>query len=120
MGRCLRTLSSSLPAGSVFEASRGEDGVWEDVLQDAAIAVYPPRPDETAFPYAPHWAVGRNFLPVLVPGDSSEVREEDAVRFWKASVDAQRLFADIAATFAENGVASPSVGSTTMQNQERR
>lgn len=120
MGRCLRTLSSSLPAGSVFEASRGEDGVWEDVLQGAAIAVYPPRPDETAFPYAPHWAVGRDFLPVLVPGDSSEVREEDAVRFWKASVDAQRLFADIAATFAENGVASPSVGSTTMQNRERR
>lgn len=83
MDRCLHTLSGSLTPGSVVRAPRGEDGVWEDVLSDAALAVYPPRPDETAFPYAPHWGVGRDFLPIFIPRDVSEVREEDAARFWR-------------------------------------
>ena len=91
MDKCLRALSTELPTGAVFQASRDEDDVWEDVLRDAALAVYPPRPDETAFPYAPHWAVGRDFLPVFVPGDAADVREEDATRFWRISVSPDRL-----------------------------
>jgi hypothetical protein len=95
MDRCFRAQVAALPAGSVFQASRGEGGAWEDVLRDAALAVYPPRPDETAFPYAPHWAVGRDFLPIFVPDDGAGGREGNVARFWKIDIDPMRLFSEL-------------------------
>jgi len=95
MDRCFRAQVAALPAGSVFQASRGEGGAWEDVLRDAALAVYPPRPDETAFPYAPHWAVGRDFLPIFVPDDGAGGQEGDVARFWKIDIDPMRLFSEL-------------------------
>ena len=118
MDRCLRALCAELSPGSVVRAPRSEDGTWEDVLSDAAFAVYPPRPDETAFPYAPHWAVGRDFLPVLVPGDAADVREEDTARFWRTAFDSYELFEGIVTAIAAEDDMSSLAESTTSETRE--
>ena len=118
MDRCLRALCAELSPGSVVRAPRSEDGTWEDVLPDAAFAVYPPRPDETAFPYAPHWAVGRDFLPVLVPGDAADVREEDTARFWRTAFDSYELFEGIVTAIAAEDDMSSLAESTTSETRE--
>ena len=69
MDACAAAMSAAFPKCGIVRPRQGPDGVWPDVLEGADIAVYPPGCSSFPFPYRPHWAVGRTFLPVVAaPG----------------------------------------------------
>ncbi len=65
MDACAAAMAIGLPKDSTIRPKPNPDGAWPDVLAEADIAVYPPNHSSFPFPYRPHWAVGRSFLPVL-------------------------------------------------------
>lgn len=66
MEACEKELSSWCPAESMIHIRPDEFDVWLDVLKDADIVCYPSPYELSHFRYNPHYAVGRNFLPICV------------------------------------------------------
>lgn len=67
MDACAAALAATFPKDSIIRPRPNPDGIWPDVLAEADIAVYPRNHSSFPFPYRPHWAVGRSFLPLLGP-----------------------------------------------------
>lgn len=64
--RSARKKFAELPHGiRIAQARTGADGDWCDVLPIPGIVFYPSASDRSDFRYNPHYAVGRNVLPVL-------------------------------------------------------
>jgi hypothetical protein len=65
---CREDLGASYPPDRFLEAAPNSSGVWPDVIGDfgADIVCYPSPYDVSCFRYNPHWAVGRNFLPIYL------------------------------------------------------
>ena len=59
---------ASYPADRFLEAKPDESGIWPDSIGDfgADIVCYPSPYDLSCFRYNPHWAIGRNFLPIYI------------------------------------------------------
>lgn len=85
MDDCANALSSQLGAEHVLRPQKALDGIWPDVLAEADIAFYPSDFRYFPFRYRPYWAIGRDFLPVLVQlcSDDTDSNAESAVAFWK-------------------------------------
>ena len=81
MDDCANTLSAQLGANHVLCPQKALDGVWPDVLAKADIAFYPSDFRYFPFRYRPYWAIGRDFLPVLVCQDSDDAASD--VAFWR-------------------------------------
>ena len=66
--RACRAELASYPADRFLEAKPDESGVWPDSIGDfgADIVCYPSPYDLSSFRYNPHWAVGRQFLPIYI------------------------------------------------------
>lgn len=64
MEACEKELASWCPAESMIHIRPDEFDVWPDVLKDADIVCYPSPYELSHFRYNPHYAVGRNFLPI--------------------------------------------------------
>ena len=67
-GICRKELGALYPPDRFLEASQDASGIWPDVIGDfgADIVCYPTPYDLSCFRYNPHWAVGRNFLPIYI------------------------------------------------------
>lgn len=78
-------LAERLGPDRVLRPAKTPDGVWPDVLRDADIAFYPPGFRDFPFAYRPHWAVGRDFLPVLAlqEGEAGDAVQDGCIAFWK-------------------------------------
>lgn len=64
--RSARRKLADLPHGvRSARVQTDSDGEWSDVLPIPGIVVYPSASDRSDFRYNPHYAVGRNVLPVL-------------------------------------------------------
>lgn len=66
MVKCLEKLASSIPPGRLALAECDEFGTWQEVLDEADIVCYPSPYEFSSFRYNPHYAVGRDFLPICV------------------------------------------------------
>ena len=73
-------------------------GIWPDVIGDfgADIVCYPSPYDLSAFRYNPHWAVGRNFLPIYISYSFSTslhgygvYGRQNYAYFWKVFVECE-------------------------------
>lgn len=64
MEACRDDLSSSIPDERLSLATQDEFGMWPDVLASADIVCYPSPYELSSFRYNPHYAVGREFLPI--------------------------------------------------------
>ena len=78
-------LSARLGADRVLRPRKAPDGVWPDVLDEADIVFYPSVSRHFPFRYRPYWAIGRDFLPVLVRSgsDDADPGVESDVAFWR-------------------------------------
>lgn len=107
MEACRRELLQYYPSEYVETAAKDESGVWADVAKNADIVCYPSPYDLSAFRYNPHWAVGRNFLPIYISYSFSTsihgysvLARQNYAYFWK-------VFAECEATakeYAEHSV----------------
>lgn len=59
------SLLSNLPRESVVRAENDSTGEWSDLTVDADVVCWETAEDASDFHYNPHYAVGRDFLPVL-------------------------------------------------------
>lgn len=93
MVRCRNGLSEEFPQETVFCPKPGPLNVWPDVIGDfgADIVCYSTPYDISAFTYNPHWAVGRDFLPIHVNYgfyrsvyDRNIMSRQNYAYFWKA------------------------------------
>ena len=85
MDTCASAMAADLSGDRILRPRPNPDGVWPDMLADADVAVYPPNHFSFPFPYRPHWAVGRSFLPVLAaPADNgrSSPQWNADIHFW--------------------------------------
>ena len=65
--RNVRTaLLSKFPRGSVLRAESDSTGEWFDLTAGADVVCWETAEDASDFHYNPHYAVGRDFLPVLI------------------------------------------------------
>lgn len=64
MEACRAELAGTIGGGRLSVAERDEFGMWVDVLEGADIVCYPSPYELSSFRYNPHYAVGRDFLPV--------------------------------------------------------
>ncbi|MBQ6246443.1 MAG: glycosyltransferase [Kiritimatiellae bacterium] len=90
---CRAELEKAITADAFLEGEPDAMGLWTDVIGSfgADIVCYPSPYDVSSFPYNPHWAVGRDFLPIHVNyGFYRSVYDRDIVGrqnyawFWKA------------------------------------
>lgn len=65
MEQCREQLTTFCPEDRVLMAEQDEFGTWQDVLEGADIAGYPSPYELSSFRYNPHYAVGRNLLPII-------------------------------------------------------
>ena len=92
-------LSGRLGRDRVLRPAKTPDGVWPDVLHDADIAAYPSGFRDFPFAYRPTWAIGRDFLPVLMRsgGDAADEASEGDVAFWAKKSEAAEVLSEITA-----------------------
>ena len=96
--KCRDELSAFYPSARFVNAKPDESGIWPDVIGDfgADIVSYPSPYDLSAFCYNPHWAVGRNFLPIYISYSfSTSVHgygvygRQNYAYFWKVFVECE-------------------------------
>ena len=64
---CRETLTASYPPDLMIDTAQNRYGRWPDVLQNADIVCFPsPYLHMSAFNYSPRYALGRQFLPIIV------------------------------------------------------
>lgn len=64
MAECQEKLAGMIPSERLALAEQDEFGSWQEVLDDVDIVCYPSPYEFSSFRYNPHYAVGRDFLPV--------------------------------------------------------
>lgn len=91
MEQCEEELHERYDDGCFIHVRPDEFDVWPDVLEDVDLACYPSPYDVSCFRYNPHYAVGRNILPIMVNYgfyrsvyDRNIVSRQNYAYLWKA------------------------------------
>lgn len=111
------------PDGAFLEAVPDELGVWPDAIGTfgADIVCYPSPYDLSCFRYNPHWAVGRDFLPIHVNYgfyrslyDRGLMERQNYAYFWKAFFECPATAREYAAHSILKGANAEVVGYVKM------
>ncbi len=88
---CFEALRTSIPESRLHEARHEEWSDWDDEIGSCDLVCFPSPYDVSVFLYNPHWAVGRNFLPIHVnygfyrsKYDRDIMGRQNYAYFWKA------------------------------------
>ena len=121
MEACRADLSAEIPPERLSVASRDEFGSWNDVLDGADIVCYPSPYELSSFRYNPHYAVGRDFLPVCVNYgfyrsvyDRTVMGGQSYAYMWKAFFECGATAAEYRAYSAVGGTNADVVGYVKM------
>ena len=116
--RCRDDLAA-YPADRFLEAKPDDSGIWPDVIDDfgADIVSYSSPYDYSDFRYNPHWAVGRDFLPIYISYSFSTSLYgywvfglQNYAYFWKVFVECPQSAKDYAEHSLLNGSNAEAVG----------
>lgn len=110
IAECRDKLASTIPEERLSSVEPDEFGSWPDVLEDADLVCYPSPYELSSFRYNPHYAVGRDFLPVMVNYgfyrsvyDRSIMRGQSYAYMWKAFFECGQTLAEYRACSAIGG-----------------
>jgi hypothetical protein len=100
MREAAAVLAARHPDADIRPAATDADGEWEDPSADADVVCWTTAENSSDFRYAPHWALGRPFLPVLFfdrraagpyPPEKEFARQNYAY-FWKVFFSDRETF----------------------------
>ena len=117
MADCHRKLLQYYPTASVKVAMMDESDSWTDETKNADIVCYPSPYDLSNFRYNPHWAVGRNFLPIYLSYSFSTsihgygvYGRQNYAYFWKVFTECEANAKDYAEHSILKGANAETVG----------
>lgn len=118
---CRAELGRTYPDECFLDAEPDEFGLWPDVLKDADIVCYPSPYELSCFRFNPHYAAGRNFLPIHVNYgyyrslyDREVVGMQNYAYFWKAFFECGATAEEYAAHSILKGANADVVGYVKM------
>lgn len=121
MEACRADLAAAVPEERLSVAVRDEFGSWVDVLDGADIVCYPSPYELSSFRYNPHYAVGRDFLPICVNYgfyrsvyDRTVMGGQSYAYMWKAFFECEATAAEYRAHSAIGGTNADLVGYVKM------
>ncbi len=118
---CRTALGRDYPPECFVEGEPDDLGLWPDILEDADIVCFPSPYDLSCFRFNPHYAVGRNFLPIHVNYgfyrslyDRELMERQNYAYFWKAFFECGATAGEYAAHSLLKGANAEVVGYVKM------